>query len=176
MLQEARPWIDLAISAGTLLTLAAGVLVFGQAQRDRRRSQARLVSAWMTEREIGGKSWATGAAVRYTPKLHIRNGSDQPVYRVRVYPLRAVGEPAKLQFLPPGSEHTENVAQNLASWRGGPEDSGIILRFADAAGRGWERSDGQLKPVRWWMSKRGLPRRFASLIDWVRGGDEPQAS
>jgi hypothetical protein len=105
-----------------------------EADEDKRREQANKVAAWV---EISDNKVAA--------RLVINNGSDLPVYNVRVLTFGDISNRAvqilKFPTLGPGKEYGQSFGIPL-------EDISIIratIQFSDAAGVRWTRGpDGQL--------------------------------
>jgi hypothetical protein len=117
--------------------------------QDRRRDQARLVSGWLMSSQVVKTE---GKADEITTMLHLRNGSQEPVYQVAVLVTDGVDDPSTYtawlrNTLPP--DHTLHVELTLPLGTTLPkEESGfgtIYIWFADSAGRAWQRlPDGRL--------------------------------
>src|SRR5262245_23462299 len=79
-------------SFGTALAFLVVAFAYVGSVRDKRREQARRISAWIQASD-------SSAAPR---ELHILNGSEQPVFDLRVS-AGGEAEPRVPQVLPPGS-------------------------------------------------------------------------
>jgi hypothetical protein len=132
-------WVTAVGAAGAFLVAS---LVYLARLLDRRREQAALVSAWF--------AWPEQPTEDHDIRnLHVRNGSSQPVYDVRVWPPEPVADALAWELLPPDSTDKIPAAASLAS-RYTSFALGINLAFTDAAGRRWERRapDFRLKRIR----------------------------
>jgi hypothetical protein len=148
-------------TAGGFLT-AAGV--YAQSYATGRRSQAERVSAWFTLEAVQSDGISTETL---TPAMEpkgfvvIKNASDQPVYEVRLWPLRHVTQPLALGVLPPNFEYkTEGPLEVLMPHEVLAAD--LLLEFRDAAGKKWTRTpQGKIRRAWWfrWVPRRLLHRR-----------------
>lgn len=160
LLDASTPWVDVVISVGTAGGIIGGAAIFWLSLLDQRKSQAKLISAWIwSRRENMGRSRVVRQQVT---ELFIRNGSDQPIHEARVWSLRHVGEAAGTAYLPAGEVHQEAALEEMTDPLSERTDQDLILRFTDASGLGWQRLNGKLTRARWWNTKHGSPRA------WVR--------
>lgn len=139
-------WVAGLATAGAFIVTAA---VFVMQLRDRRREDARQISAWVDSRNYG-----TSPPV-YDVKC--RNGSPEPIYLVLIVAggiehgmgkvLNVLG-PKSTQMVAisvPGKVDEEGKVM--------PIDPPVHIRFTDAAGRRWGREpDGRLIRSKWWKS------------------------
>lgn len=128
MAEEGPTVPDWVGAVGTAAAFMLAAIIFVIAERDRKRRQASLVSAWV---ESAGDD--SGRAV-----VHLVNGSGQPVYDVSLQAEKVIAEPLHYEVLPP--EHREQIAAvaDVAS----PLSTyglGVTVRFTDASGRRWRR-------------------------------------
>lgn len=153
-------------SGATAGAFVLAALVYLGQFRAGRRAQAEQVSAWLAleEKPLSDRRLA-GPATRLVAYLMIRNGSEQPIYAVRCWPLLKVAEPLTLSVLPPGHLHKEEAPPDMLS----PVEvisSALVLDFTDAAGRRWRRtSQGRIYRPWWsWLRLyRLLERKPATL-------------
>lgn len=82
-------WVNAAAAIGTVGAFGVSLALLGLDRTDRRRAQARQISAWITEVE------------HETALLYLANGSSEPVYGVTLVSTRAVADPLTYDVLPP---------------------------------------------------------------------------
>lgn len=130
---------------GTAGALLLGASAFAGQLYDRRREQARLVSAWIVSLKKDGKAL-----------LRVRNGSTEPVYRVRIESTVMVADPVFYHVLPPGAEDDVETGDEASESPGYSTFSAPIrITFVDAAGRRWQRHpSGRLRRRRWSPKRR----------------------
>jgi hypothetical protein len=150
-------WGDVATwlsGTGTILAFGATLILLtfnynqlrmtrdDQRQRDddRRRSQARLVTAWPS-----GLGWRRTASDQdqHFMSVNIRNRSEEPVYDLTVT-VEASEKPVVMAWgsvpFPPQHTHTGEITiTGLAPTGGYPP---VLISFLDSAGRKWVR-DGR---------------------------------
>jgi hypothetical protein len=155
-------------AVGTLLAFAIALLIYWQAARDRRREQARRVSAWVpggiTLIPAGwtGPGLPGGPTSSPTPPglsdgptngprvqflLRVLNGSDELISDVRVELVSPTGDrlgipPTGWTDVGPGQE-----IEITTTWSDDGRVRGevrLALEFTDAAGRRWMRLGGSL--------------------------------
>jgi hypothetical protein len=142
----------LAAFAVALRLLAKELAVRREAEEDRRRDQARLISAWLADPEdIDRNVWLMIIAT---------NGSDEPIYGFHAVlvpsespftddPEAGLGQVGTAQFrretLPP-KETTRGMFQVVKDGIvTGVMPGPVSISFTDAAGRRWKRyPDGRL--------------------------------
>ncbi len=143
----------LAAFAVALRLLAKELTIRREAEEDRRREQARLVSAWTREPALTTAGGLTLAVIA-------RNGSAEPIYQVHVVlvspnsihaddPEAATGQIGTVEvsrpILPPGEASEGSFPMFLGGERTGLVPGPVGISFTDAAGRRWKRyPDGRL--------------------------------
>jgi hypothetical protein len=146
-------------SSSTLAALAFGLYVYWQGQREARRGQASLISAWFQIKLVGVEGRIPRVAV------YVSNRSEQPVYNVTVWSLMVAAEGLNLPVLPPATTHDEETAESMMA-EGGEYTARLILVFSDARGRRWQRVNGKLTRRHWWRSgwsRLGVPKAVLKL-------------
>lgn len=160
----------LAAFAVALRLLAKELTARREAEEDRRREQARLISAWPEAPEIPGVkdrprntdviTWIQETGTTAYIHLIMRNGSAEPVYRIFAVmvafnspyaddPEAGAGQPGTAEtrrsILPPGEKGIGIFARFLDGFETGTEPGPVSIAFTDAAGRHWKRyPDGRL--------------------------------
>lgn len=136
-------WVAGIATGGAFIVTSA---VFTMQLRDRRREDARQVSAWISSRET-----------RLQPtdfEVKCRNGSPEPIYDVMItagafHPPRGV----KVNVVGPLKTATVSIRAPIN------HDPPIHLRFTDSAGRRWGRHEnGRLVKI-------GRFRREPTVLD-----------
>jgi hypothetical protein len=168
---------DWLAAVGTLAAFAVALGLFRKEQKarreyeeDRRREQARLISAWPEVPEVPGVAdlprdtdvddWLRETGTEAYVHLVMKNGSAEPVYRVFAVmvasdspyaddPEAGAGQPGtaetRRRILPPGEKEIGIFATFLQGFETGIEPGPVSIAFTDAAGRHWKRySDGRL--------------------------------
>jgi hypothetical protein len=200
---------DWLAAVGTVAAFAVALGLFRKEQKarreyeeDRRREQARLISAWPEAPEVPGVkdrprntdviAWMRETGTDAYVHLVMKNGSAEPVYRIFAVmvasdssyaddPEVGAGQPgtaeARRRILPPGEEDKGIFARFLDGFETGIRPGPVSIAFTDAAGRHWKRyPDGRLvelnRPPR-------RPRGFEDLdLGWLRdshGRSDPDA-
>ena len=133
----ATDWIG---SVGTALAFLVAAFGYVGSVRDKRREQARRISAWIQASD-------SNAAPR---ELHILNGSEQPVFDLYVS-AGGEAEPRVPQVLPPGPPVIELASDSVGA-PGYRLPAAIDIVFVDAADREWHRlgKRHRLRRCRWW--------------------------
>lgn len=141
-----------------------------EVEEDRRKDQARLVSAWCIAVERGGPMDMFGArqeAAGSIVRVQYRNASDEPVYQLGITvggdwglsPKRA--RVARIGVVPPGVTGDAEIRIALEPLEprydvGWPP---VRVQFRDCAGRAWKRgddgrleeyADGEMAPLAGW--------------------------
>jgi hypothetical protein len=134
-------WIAAIATSGALLV---AVSLLARELRTHAVTQARLISAWVTElEEPGTQSYLS---------VIVQNKSDEPVYDLVIWTFDSVadedvGEPGSVRFsvdvLPPDTRH--QATESLPARMGHVPT--ITVKFTDSAGRRWRRSGGRLHEV-----------------------------
>lgn len=181
MLASLVQWGDVGTWVAGLATAAAFIVtasVFSMQLRDRRREDARQVSAWINLRQLRSES------PQYQVKC--RNGSAEPIFSVAIV----------LGDLHQGKGVIVNVIgpkSTMKTWIKAPTpllvdkdgnpvgvDPPVHIRFTDSAGRRWgRRSDGRLIRRHVWRNlpeSQLLERLVESAKDRLMETDEPEAS
>jgi hypothetical protein len=127
----------------TGLAFLATTIVITATFRDRVRDQARLVSAW-----IHSIAFVGGDTPYRQVQIRFRNGSVEPVYRLRLIEVKdgsKVAETVGQATVPPMGP---GESQDGGPFRAPDDDSplGVVVEFTDARGRHWRRKeDGRLR-------------------------------
>ena len=141
--------------------LEASITQREQQAEAERRAQANRVAAWFAEQQ----SPLRGPVVMTEWGAVIRNDSDLPVLRVRVFfhyiqafspaseewePVMRGGPPERIRVLPPDSEKFAAIPESIRNMINECNDDvyAVSIEFIDAAGNRWERNArGSLEPL-----------------------------
>jgi len=118
---------------------------FAAMEQDKRKGQARLVSAWCAsfgERFIDDMTASILPGEKNEVSVAYRNRSEEPVFACNVYVGSDLGPDAKwtrawLDVLPPGFDDILTVRTRLTP--GLLTLPPVEMRFTDASGRHWHR-------------------------------------
>jgi hypothetical protein len=152
-----------------LRLLAKELVVRREAEEDRRRDQARMVSAWSFP-ELTGDA----APLKLDVYIMVRNGSDEPVHDVRITLV-----PKDSPFAADPEQAREKAPWKAYDWDllppGGPikvfidfhSSAPVVLglTFTDSQGRRWRRVGGTLTEV---TSRRRRSRKDY-MNAWIAG-------
>jgi hypothetical protein len=160
----------LAAFAVALRLLAKELAARREVEEDRRREQARLISAWPEVPEVPGvkdlprdtdvDDWLRETGTEAYVHLVMKNGSAEPVYRIYAVmvasdssyaddPEEGAGQPGtaetRRRILPPGEKEIGIFPTFLEGFETGIGPGPVSIAFTDAAGRHWKRyPDGRL--------------------------------
>jgi len=116
-------------------------------RQDRRKAQAVKVAGWFTFRAARAEDDPGVVPARVPHNMYgamIRNASDLPVYKVRVWFVQGgVSSFGSLGILPPSEDLRFVALPNSEEWRLSAdldEDPQVELDFTDASGRHWRRA------------------------------------
>jgi hypothetical protein len=161
---DVRPdLLDWITALGTAGATILAVIAIGMQLADRRRvaeeerrRQAELVSAWVAPQPYGPLN-AAGEPVMFMHKVHVRNGSEEVIYRAWLHPTekdRDRIQPVEVGIVSPRDERVFDVDDVI----GDPWTIPFELDFVDARGQHWTRhADGRL-------SKRKSKKKSAAAV------------
>ena len=158
-------------TTGALLVTA---FVWRGSLKDKRRAQAELVHAWFGPCPSDAGHFHSLAD--HDPiSLHVRNGSDAPVYSIAVVNERLISEAWSTEVLPPQTMRAECSAREFLGLLDRYGAADLRIWFTDSAGRAWTRGGkgGTLRRQRLlddraWarLMRRVLPMRLSNPVRW----------
>ena len=173
-LGDVPTWLAAVFTGGALF---AGLRVLALQRRDlndregdRRKDQARHVSAWAVG--VDEHEGIVGVQVAY------KNGSDEPVYLVMIY-VKSIHTDnltsQRLGVLPPGRADETVVDVRGADLRVRDFPPPILISFRDAAGQDWFRDDVGLltvaspaRIIRLWEGDPTVAENLGAIRSWQR--------